>query len=101
MSKTDGQPRGRPPHRSSTSKKVTPFEPDDWQPTYTRSQLIRFDNRFRARMLAAFRKGTESRVSAAGLRTVAVAGDTPFYILTAKRRANRYQDVAEVTTSVP
>jgi hypothetical protein len=35
------------------------------QATYTHAQLIRMDNRFRARLVRAFKRGEESRASAA------------------------------------
>src|SRR5437763_15948923 len=92
MSKTDGQPRGRPPHRTSTSKAT--FEPDDWQPPYTRSQLIRFDNRFRSRLLWAFRGGLERRESAAAAQVEPTNGNEPLRRLTARRHTARFQDLA-------
>jgi len=67
MAKANGRPRGRPPHKNS--KAALP-EPGDEQPTYTRAQLVRFDNRFRTRLLRAFRKGLESRESAANQLSV-------------------------------
>jgi hypothetical protein len=60
MSATNGRPRGRPPH-----SKVALPEPGDEQATYTHTQLIRMDNRFRARLIRAFKRGKESRASAA------------------------------------
>jgi hypothetical protein len=62
MSATNGKPPGRPPHRHS---KAEPARPGDEQFTYTRKQLIRMDNRFRARLMRAFKRGKESRESAA------------------------------------
>ena len=62
MSKANGKPRGRPPHKNS--KAALP-EPGDEQDAYTHAQLLRFDNRFRARLLRAFKRGKESRESAA------------------------------------
>ena len=67
MARVNGEPRGRPPHKNS--KAALP-EPGDEQPTYTRTQLIRFDKRFRSRLLRAFRKGLESRESAANQLSV-------------------------------
>jgi hypothetical protein len=67
MAAANGKPRGRPPHKNS---KAAPPEPGDEQSTYTRTQLIRFDNRFRSRLLRAFRKGLESRESAANQLSV-------------------------------
>ena len=99
MSETDGRPRGRPPHRN-TSKAALP-EPGDEQPTYSHTQLIRFNNRFRARLLQAFRRGLESRESAASLCFPLAADNEPFHILTACRRAHRYRDLAGVTASTP
>ena len=78
-----------------------PWEPDDGRCTYTYQQLLRFDNRFRARLLRAFREGTESRESAGGLRTTAVTANAPFHILTAHRRAIRYRDIAGSTVLAP
>jgi hypothetical protein len=54
--------RGRKPY---TNGKRTPFQPGDEQATYTHAQLIRMDNRFRARLLRAFKRGEENRESAA------------------------------------
>jgi hypothetical protein len=64
MAAANGKPRGRPPYRYD---RTAPFEPGDELPTYTHEQLVRFDNRFRARLLHAFRRGLESRENAAGL----------------------------------
>ena len=99
MSETDGRPRGRPPHRN-TSKAALP-EPGDELLTYTHEQLVRFDNRFRARLLHAFRRGLESRESAAGLCVPLATDNEPFHILTAYRRASRYRDLAGITASTP
>jgi len=57
-----GTRRGRKPY---TNGKHTPFQPGDEQATYTPAQLIRMDNRFRTRLLRAFKRGEESRASAA------------------------------------
>jgi hypothetical protein len=62
MSATNGNPRGRPPHRHSKAELP---KPGDEQATYTHAQLIRIDNRFRARLVRAFKRGEESRASAA------------------------------------
>jgi hypothetical protein len=62
MSATNGKPRGRPPHRHSKAELP---KPGDEQATYTHAQLIRMDNRFRARLVRAFKRGEESRASAA------------------------------------
>ena len=67
MSKANGNPRGRPRHKYH---RVAPPEPGDEQSAYTHAQLIRMDNRFRARLLRAFRKGLESRESAANQLSV-------------------------------
>jgi hypothetical protein len=67
MAKANGEPRGRPPHKNSRA--ALP-EPGDEQPTYTRAQLIRFDNRFRIRLLRAFRHGLEHPESAANQLSV-------------------------------
>jgi len=78
-----------------------PFEPGDEQATYTREQLVQFDNRFRARLLQAFQDGLESRESAAGLCVPLTTDNEPFHILTAYRRASRYRDLAGITASTP
>jgi hypothetical protein len=57
MLATNGKPRGRPPYRWHGGR--------DEQFTYTRKQLIRMDNRFRARLVRAFKRGEENRESAA------------------------------------
>ena len=62
MSATNGKPRGRPPYRHN--KTALP-EPGDEQGAYTHAQLLRFDNRFRARLLRAFKRGKERREAAA------------------------------------
>jgi hypothetical protein len=67
MAAVNGKPRGRPPYNNS---KTAPSEPGDEEFTYTRTQLVRFDNRFRARLLRAFQKGLESRESAANQLSV-------------------------------
>jgi hypothetical protein len=96
MAKANGRPRGRPPHKNSRA--ALP-EPGDEQPAYTHAQLVRFDNRFRARLLHAFRKGLESRESAAGSCVPPATDNEPLRILTAHRRASQYQDLATVTAS--
>ena len=63
MSATNGKPPGRPPYRQH-SRTALP-EPGDEQGAYTHAQLVRFDNRFRARLLRAFKRGKESREAAA------------------------------------
>jgi len=50
MSDSDGRPVGRPPYR--THSKTADAQPGDEQPAYTHAQLIRFDTRFRRRLLA-------------------------------------------------
>ena len=62
MSATNGKPPGRPPHRHSKAELP---KPGDEQSAYTHPQLVRFDNRFRARLLRAFKRGKESRQAAA------------------------------------
>ena len=94
MAAVNGRRRGRPPHKNS--KAALP-EPGDEQDTYTHALLIRFDNRFRVRLLRAFQKGLESRESAAG--AAYVVDDVPLSTLAARRRASRYQDLATVTAS--
>src|SRR5262245_51870139 len=97
MSDADAR-RGRKPYGSSRRE---PFEPGDEQATYTREQLLQFDDRFRARLLHAFQDGLESRESAAGLCVSAATDNEPFHILTAYRRASRYRDLAGITASTP
>ena len=41
-----------------------PPQPGDEQGAYTHAQLIRMDNRFRARLLRAFERGKENRQAA-------------------------------------
>jgi hypothetical protein len=74
---------------------------DDGGGPYTHAQLVRFDNRYRARLLRAFQKGLESRDSAAGLKVAPATDNVPFHILTAHRRASQYQNLAGVTASTP
>src|SRR6516162_873815 len=62
MAKANGRPRGRPPHKNS---KAAPSEPGDEQGAYTHAQLVRIDNRLRARLLRAFKRGKENRQAAA------------------------------------
>jgi len=62
MAKANGRPRDRPPHKNSTAAQS---EPGDEQGGYTHAQLIRMDNRFRARLLRAFKRGKEHRQAAA------------------------------------
>jgi len=59
----------RPSHdrrwdRSTVSGSAEP-EPGDEQWTYSRQQLVMMDNRFRAPLLRAFKRGKESRQAAA------------------------------------
>jgi hypothetical protein len=85
MSATNGKPRGRPPFWSNSSSSAgkrgqlswhlngkgsalvrTPYEPgDERQGEWSCEQLRRMDNRFRARLLRAFKRGEENRESAA------------------------------------
>jgi hypothetical protein len=62
MAKANGRPRGRSPHKNS---KAAPSEPGEEQGAYTHAQLIRMHNRFRARLLRAFKRGKENRQAAA------------------------------------
>jgi len=80
--------RGRVPYGSG---KRAPWQPGDEQDTYTRMQLIRFDNRFRTRLLRAFQKGLENRESAASLCAPPATDNAPLRILAAQRRASRYR----------
>jgi hypothetical protein len=66
MAKANGRPRGRPPHKNSRA--ALP-EPGDEQNAYTHAQLIRMDNRFRARLLRAFKRGKENRQAATATHT--------------------------------
>jgi hypothetical protein len=63
MSATNGKPPGRPPHRHS--KAELPKPGDEQCGDYSDARLVRMDNRFRARLLRAFRRGKESRQAAA------------------------------------
>src|SRR5262245_61429102 len=54
MAAANGKPRGRPPHKNNTA---APSEPGDEQGAYTHAQLVRMDNRFRARLLRAHSRG--------------------------------------------
>jgi len=90
MSATDGRPRGRPPHR--TNSKHATYEPGDELATYTHAQLIRFDNRFRRRLLHAFERGLEHKESAAA--DVSTTIDTPASVLMARRRTVEFEDCA-------
>jgi hypothetical protein len=62
VARGNGRPRGRPPHKNSRA--ALP-EPGDEQGAYSHAQLIRMDNRFRARLLRAFKRGKENRQAAA------------------------------------
>jgi len=62
MSATNGKRRGRPPYRYGRAARP---RPGDELATYTHAQLILMDNRFRTRLLRAFKRGKESRESAA------------------------------------
>src|SRR6516162_6498703 len=63
MSATNGKPRGRPPYRHS--KAALPKPGDEQCGDYSHARLVRMDNRFRARLLRAFKRGKESRQAAA------------------------------------
>ena len=62
MAKANGRPRGRPPHKNG---KAAPSEPGDEQGAGTHAELIRMNNRFRTRLLRAFKRGKENRQAAA------------------------------------
>jgi hypothetical protein len=66
MSNADTR-RGRKPYAGIVKTSVS--EPgDERQGDYSREQLVRFDNRFRARLLLrAFETGAESREAAAAM----------------------------------
>ena len=65
MSNADTR-RGRKPYAGIVKTSVS--EPgDERQGDYRREQLVRFDNRFRARPLRAFETGAESREAAAAM----------------------------------
>jgi hypothetical protein len=90
MSATNGRPRGRPPfwsnrhssagirgqlswHLNGSGSALVRAEPqpgDEQQGGWSRAQLIRMDNRFRARLVRAFKRGEESRESAAQAYTI-------------------------------
>jgi hypothetical protein len=55
----------RRPSPSYANGKDAPWQPGDQHEPYTRDQLVRFDDRFRARLLRAFETGAESRQAAA------------------------------------
>ena len=63
MSATNGKPRGRPPYRHS--KAALPKPGDEQCGDYSHARLVRMDNRFRARLLRAFKRGKETRQAAA------------------------------------
>jgi hypothetical protein len=63
MSATNGKPRGRPPHKNS--KAALPMPGDEQCGDYSHARLVRMDNRFRARLLRAFKRGKESCQAAA------------------------------------
>ena len=63
MSKANGKPRGRPPHKNS--KAALPMPGDEQVGGWSQAQLIRMDHRFRARLLRAFESGKENRQAAA------------------------------------
>jgi hypothetical protein len=63
MARANGRPRGRPPHKNS--KAALPMPGDEQYGDYSHAQLIRMDNRFRARVLRAFKRGKENRQAAA------------------------------------
>jgi len=71
MSATNGIPRGRPPYRQHS--KAQEAQPGDEQFTYTRTQLVRMDNRFRARLQRAFERGKERQESAANQIRVVIS----------------------------
>jgi hypothetical protein len=88
MSDTDGRPVGRPPYR--THSKNVDAQPGDEQPAYTHTQLIRFDTRFRRRLLHAFKRGLEHKESAAA----DVCTTTSTSVLIARRRTVEFEDRA-------
>ena len=63
MARANGKPRGRPPHKNS--KAALPMPGDEQVGGWSQAQLIRMDNRFRARLLRAFESGKENRQAAA------------------------------------
>ena len=67
MAKANGRPRGRPPHKNS---KAAPSEPGDEQGAGTHAELIRMNNRFRTRLLRAFKRGKENCQAAAAMYDV-------------------------------
>ena len=67
MAKANGRPRGRPPHKNG---KAAPSEPGDEQGACTHAELIRMNNRFRTRLLRAFKRGKENRQAAAAMYDV-------------------------------
>ena len=63
MSATNGKPPGRPPYQHS--RMALPEPGDEQCGDYSHARLVRMDNRFRARLLRAFKRGKESREAAA------------------------------------
>ena len=92
MSDSDGRPVGRPPYR--THSKNADAQPGDEQPAYTHTQLIRFDNRFRRRLLHAFKRGLEHKESAAATAATTTTVNTPASVLAARRRTVEFEDRA-------
>jgi hypothetical protein len=66
MAKANSRPRGRPRHKNS---KAAPSEPGDEQGAHRHAQLIGMDNRFRARLLCAFKREKENRQAATATYT--------------------------------
>jgi hypothetical protein len=82
MARANGKPRGRPPHKNS--KAALPMPGDEQVGGWSQAQLIRMDNRFRARLLRAFESGKENRQAAAAMYD---ANPTTTALSGAQRRA--------------
>ena len=80
--RTDALPRPIPSSPATSSELAT----------YTHAQLVRFDNRFRRRLLHAFQRGLEHKESAAA--DVFTTIDTPASALMARRRTVEFEDRA-------
>jgi len=61
MSRANGKPRGRPPYRHS--KAALPKPGDEQCGDYSHARLVRMDNRFRARLLRAFKRGMHETIA--------------------------------------
>jgi hypothetical protein len=60
---SNGKRRGREPY--CNGKAMSPEPGDEQVGDWSHAQLVRMDNRFRARLLRAFKRGKENRQAAA------------------------------------